>query len=131
MKYSTRCSRPTSLTERSNYVRLWVRGMSSRAIALETGTSVTTVCRWIKRWREEGHVNTRPRCGRPEKVPRIILNNNNYFDASSFFFLTGNVRAEALLRNVLPHYQCLYPIAFRIYHEPINSSPYSSHKQSL
>ena len=35
--------------------------MSLRTIARHTGSSVTTVYRWIRRWQQEGHINTRPR----------------------------------------------------------------------
>uniref|UniRef100_A0A0P4WMH8 Uncharacterized protein n=1 Tax=Scylla olivacea TaxID=85551 RepID=A0A0P4WMH8_SCYOL len=47
---------PTSLTERSMFVLQWVGGKSIRSIARDTGVSSSTVCRWIKRWREEGNV---------------------------------------------------------------------------
>lgn len=64
---SPRLSRPTNLTDRVRFVWMWISGMSARAIAQETGTSVTTVCRWIQRWRQEGNVNTKTRSGRPCK----------------------------------------------------------------
>ena len=57
--------RPTGLEERAHLVWLWVAGRSVHTIALLTGTSVTTVYRWIRRWQREGHVNSRPRSGRP------------------------------------------------------------------
>lgn len=57
--------RPTTLADRARFVWLWKGGLSARAIAEENGTSVTTVCRWITRWNREGHVNTKPRSGRP------------------------------------------------------------------
>lgn len=63
----------TSRAIRSKFVFLWVGGMSARAIAQNTGTSVTTVCRWITRWRTEGHVENRPKCGRPRKE-KLFLN---------------------------------------------------------
>ncbi|XP_068234399.1 uncharacterized protein [Palaemon carinicauda] len=53
------------LCGRTKMVCMWVGGMSARAIAQETGTSVTTVYRWIRRWQKEGNVETKPRCGRP------------------------------------------------------------------
>lgn len=44
---------------------MWVCGIPVRTIARDTHISVTTVYRWIRRWRKEGHVNTKPRSGRP------------------------------------------------------------------
>lgn len=65
-----RLNQPTDFAERTHFVLMWMAGMSSRAIARETGKSVTTVCRWIRRWRQNGNVNTRPRCGRPRTSER-------------------------------------------------------------
>ncbi|MPC45362.1 hypothetical protein E2C01_039060 [Portunus trituberculatus] len=57
-----RChTKPTSLSERSVFVLLWVGGRSIRSIARDTGVSSSTVCRWIHRWREEGNVFDRKR----------------------------------------------------------------------
>ncbi|XP_045102571.1 uncharacterized protein LOC123498994 [Portunus trituberculatus] len=60
-----RSFRPTEGHERAEFVWLWASGMPVRDIAVRSGTSVTTVYRWIRRWQREGHVNTRPRSGRP------------------------------------------------------------------
>uniref|UniRef100_A0A0P4WAP5 Insertion element IS150 protein InsJ-like helix-turn-helix domain-containing protein n=1 Tax=Scylla olivacea TaxID=85551 RepID=A0A0P4WAP5_SCYOL len=60
-----RSFRPTEGHERAGFVWLWASGMPVRDIAVRSGTSVTTVYRWIRRWQREGHVNTRPRSGRP------------------------------------------------------------------
>ena len=51
--------KPTTLSERMRFVWMWRAGFSARAISLKCGTSITTVCRWIKRWSTEGHVNSR------------------------------------------------------------------------
>lgn len=67
--------RPTTLSERTWIVWMWQCGLSARLIAQESGTSVTTVCRWIRRWTREGNVNTRPRLGRP---PRITTSSGEY-----------------------------------------------------
>lgn len=56
-----RRARPTSSWERARFVSMWISGMSLRAIARQTGSSVTTVYRWIQRWQNEGHINTRNR----------------------------------------------------------------------
>lgn len=60
--------RPTSLAERARFVWLWQSGLSARAIAQENRTSVTTVFRWIRRWKREGNVYTKPRSGRPRST---------------------------------------------------------------
>lgn len=57
--------RPTGLDERARFVWMWVEGLSVRMIAQQTGTSVTTVYRWIRRWQQEGHVENKTRSGRP------------------------------------------------------------------
>lgn len=51
----------TNYADRASYVQLWMSGMSARAIARRSKTSVTTVCRWIKRWRLEGNL-TKKNC---------------------------------------------------------------------
>lgn len=77
--------RPTGLRERAEFVWLWVEGWSVRAIAQHTGTSVTTVYRWIRRWQKEGNVHDRPRSGRPRSAAKKA----GYFDG---VLLTGNRR---------------------------------------
>lgn len=56
-----RRAQPTTSWERARFVLLWRCGMSLRAIARHTGSSVTTVYRWIRRWQQEGHIKTRNR----------------------------------------------------------------------
>lgn len=82
---SRRLNQPTDFAERTHLVLMWLTGMSSRAIARETGKSVTTVCRWIRRWRQDGNVNTRPRCGRPRTsdkrkaaAPSVLHTSNSF-----------------------------------------------------
>lgn len=65
---NSRCT--TNLAQRHKFVRLWLGGNSARAIAEQTGASATTVCRWIRRWKNEGHVSLRHRRGRPRKDVR-------------------------------------------------------------
>lgn len=62
-----RSYRTTDLAQRHRFVRLWLCGNSARSIAQQTGASATTVCRWIRRWKNEGHVNLRHHIGRPRK----------------------------------------------------------------
>ncbi|KAG7162293.1 putative Glutamate receptor-like 74 [Homarus americanus] len=57
--------KPTAVEDRVKFVWMWVEGMSLRAIARETGASVTTVYRWVHRWQQEGNVNTKPRGHKP------------------------------------------------------------------
>ncbi|ROT79300.1 Variant Ionotropic Glutamate Receptor [Penaeus vannamei] len=61
------CRRPlvhTRRDERYAIVRLWQSGLSARLIADETGTSTTTVYRWVRRWQEDGNVENKPRVDR-------------------------------------------------------------------
>ncbi|XP_069941770.1 glutamate receptor-like [Cherax quadricarinatus] len=58
MRVRRKCQ-PTTLRERVTFVHMWVGGKSLRAIALSSSVSVSTVFRWIHRWRQEGNVNTR------------------------------------------------------------------------
>ncbi|KAG7162359.1 putative homeodomain-like HTH_23 containing protein 1 [Homarus americanus] len=55
----------TMKTDRLRIVWMWLSGMSARSISYETGASICTVYRWIRRWQEEGTVDTRPYRGRP------------------------------------------------------------------
>lgn len=54
----------TSLADRKEFVQLWRSGLSARTISKVKGTSVTTVSRWLRRWRCEGNVSTKHRCGK-------------------------------------------------------------------
>ncbi|XP_066985186.1 uncharacterized protein [Macrobrachium rosenbergii] len=60
-----RSNKPTAVDDRARIVWMWVGGKSAYSIAQETGTSMTTVYRWLRRWKHEGNVLTRPRSGRP------------------------------------------------------------------
>ncbi|KAK4313262.1 hypothetical protein Pmani_003158 [Petrolisthes manimaculis] len=46
-------------TERTKIIWLWLAGLAARDIATETGTSLSTVYRWIRRWEKEGTLATR------------------------------------------------------------------------
>lgn len=48
------------VAERSKIVLLWMGGTSAKLISKQTGASLSTVYRWIRRWQEEGSVKTRP-----------------------------------------------------------------------
>lgn len=45
--------------DRLKMVRMWMEGKSVRAISQETGSSLPTVHRWLRRWQREGTVETR------------------------------------------------------------------------
>lgn len=62
--------RATALSERALMVWQWERGWSPRVIAQQANTSLTTVYKWIRRWRQDGSVKNRPRTGRPRINPR-------------------------------------------------------------
>lgn len=62
-----RSHRTTELSQRRKFIQLWLAGSSARGIAQQTGASATTVCRWIRRWKSEGHINLRHRKGRPTR----------------------------------------------------------------
>ncbi|XP_071540847.1 uncharacterized protein [Panulirus ornatus] len=53
--------KPTGVDDRARIVLMWADGVSPRDIAQEAETSVSTVYRWIRRWRKEGNVHSR-RC---------------------------------------------------------------------
>lgn len=54
-------SRPTRRAERVLIVRMWLDGFPARLIAMHLGTSTTTVYKWIRRFKDEGSVETRLR----------------------------------------------------------------------
>ncbi|XP_071540828.1 glutamate receptor 4-like [Panulirus ornatus] len=56
-----RALKPTSADDRAQFVLMWVEGVSARDIAVETGASVSTVYRWIRRWQRDGSISTRRR----------------------------------------------------------------------
>ncbi|KAK4325080.1 hypothetical protein Pmani_004236 [Petrolisthes manimaculis] len=53
------------LFKRARIVQLWQKGMAVRNISRKTGASVTTVYRWIRRWKEEGTLKTKRYRRRP------------------------------------------------------------------
>ncbi|KAK3886252.1 hypothetical protein Pcinc_009585 [Petrolisthes cinctipes] len=51
---------PAVIAERAKIVWLSLKGASARTVSQQTGASLSTVYRWIRRWQEEGSVRTRP-----------------------------------------------------------------------
>ncbi|KAK4323263.1 hypothetical protein Pmani_006044 [Petrolisthes manimaculis] len=49
----------TLKSDREVIIRMWLEGTSARDISIKTGISVSTIHRWVRRWREEGTVDTR------------------------------------------------------------------------
>ncbi|KAK4310310.1 hypothetical protein Pmani_018129 [Petrolisthes manimaculis] len=83
-----RIFRLTALSERAKFVSMWVEGKTTRNIARELDVSASTVSRWIKRWKTEGNVNTRPRLGRPSiKRPQIIDGVQRFNKTWSHYYL--------------------------------------------
>lgn len=60
---------PTVVAERAKIVRLWLQGATARAISQETGASLSTVYRWVRRWQQEGTVRARAFHKKPRKNP--------------------------------------------------------------
>ena len=54
------------ITDRARIIALWECNLPVNVIAHRTGLHRSTVHKWIKRWQEEGSVQTRPRSGRPK-----------------------------------------------------------------
>ena len=83
-----RSFRPTQSHERAGFILLWTSGMSIRNIAVRSGTSVTTVYRWVRRWQREGHVNFRPRNSRPviaaTSLPQKDLSHRGEYNVQPF-----------------------------------------------
>lgn len=52
-------TRRTSQSERQNIISMWQEGCTTRDISQTTGISISTIHRWIRRWRDEGTVETR------------------------------------------------------------------------
>lgn len=50
---------PTRKIDRIRIICLWLNGEGAKDISQNVGTSVTTVYRWIRRWKLEGHVDRR------------------------------------------------------------------------
>ncbi|KAK3887706.1 hypothetical protein Pcinc_008191 [Petrolisthes cinctipes] len=61
----TRANRPEVISHRTRIVAYHEAGKGMREISLLLGISRDTVRLWVRRYREEGHVLTRPRPGGP------------------------------------------------------------------
>lgn len=54
-----RSFKKTEMGERVRFLYMWLCGLSLRCIAERTGTSATTVRRWVRRWQIEGDLHAR------------------------------------------------------------------------
>lgn len=63
-------TRTTTVADRTLIVWLWERGTPPRTIACNVSTSLTTVYRWIRRWRHGGSLRNK----QPIRRPRHSLN---------------------------------------------------------
>ncbi|KAK3875553.1 hypothetical protein Pcinc_019602 [Petrolisthes cinctipes] len=52
--------RKTLKPERQLIINMWLKGSSARVISQTTGVSVSTVHRWVRRWRDEGTLEMSP-----------------------------------------------------------------------
>lgn len=59
----------TGMAERVLMVWMWAHGASPRDISSRTKTSASTVYRWLRRWQEEGTLETRQYCGQLHSRP--------------------------------------------------------------
>ncbi|KAK4294304.1 hypothetical protein Pmani_033067 [Petrolisthes manimaculis] len=71
---------PTVYADRLRMVWLWLRGRSPRQISHETGASLCTVYRWVKRWQEEGNVETRPHRSRTRTTTSSVPTPSSHHD---------------------------------------------------
>ena len=62
----TQANRPEVIQRRSEIVGRYKSGQSLKRISREMGLDIKTVRLWVRREEGEGHVNTRPRPGRPQ-----------------------------------------------------------------
>lgn len=67
----------TGINNRSRIVWMWMAGVSARDIALHNGFSLSTVYRWVRRWKKEGAVNTKT-CYKENSAHIVSFNMNKY-----------------------------------------------------
>lgn len=60
-----RDNRPAVISRRMMIVGHYMAGQGIHEISRSMGINRKTVQKWVRRYKEEGHVKTRPRCGRP------------------------------------------------------------------
>ncbi|XP_068216613.1 probable glutamate receptor [Palaemon carinicauda] len=51
----------TDMSERTRFIWMWASGLSVRDIARHTGSSVSTIYKWIRRWKKDGSIHTKNR----------------------------------------------------------------------
>lgn len=126
----SRSFKPTESHERAWFVWLWALGVPVRDIAVRSHTSVTTVYRWIRRWQREGHVNTRPRSGRPPVPVSNIWHGN--LSLPGYNVLPNLASHCAMLSHSIPantNASSTFPSVQRAEH--VCLLPHCSHHRSL
>lgn len=68
----------TLIAERVRLVWMWLTGLSVQQISSETGASVTTVYRWLRRWQEEGTLQTKSYRRAPRRRVRTSTTTPEY-----------------------------------------------------
>lgn len=63
---TSRANSPSVISHRATIIGMRKTGLGVMEIAREMGIDRHSVSRWVKRWEEEGNVETRPRSGRPK-----------------------------------------------------------------
>lgn len=87
---SLQCANKTvAHSRRSRIVMLWVAGLTTREVSEQTGASVSTVHRWVRRWQDTGTVRAKPISGRPTigvrkmyKLPAVSRIKPQYQDST-------------------------------------------------
>lgn len=80
--------------DRIKIIWLWLIGLPTRIISLYTGTSIRTVSRWIRRWKEEGHVESR--CSQSP----FLFSPSSLYDTLPLLFIENNPLSIPLLNAV-------------------------------
>ena len=58
----------SAIARRIAIVQMWQKGIPIRNISNRTGSSVTTVYRWVRRWQEQGTVEAKPYRRKPRAM---------------------------------------------------------------
>lgn len=105
----------TMKADRIKIIWLWLIGLPARIISLYTGTSIRTVSRWIRRWKEEGHVEAR--CSQSH----FLFSPSAFYDNLPFLFIENNPLSIQLLNAVRSSDHCI----IEEIHRHLNLASYS------
>lgn len=90
-----RARKHISYFEKLIIVNMWLSGRSCNAISKSTGRSSTAVCRWINRWKLEGHINRRSCSGRPSTKHTPFVTQGNM----AHYALCGETPSQSHFRG--------------------------------